>query len=123
MNLHSSHLPFFAFKNFQNISNIEIAGGNPGDSGCLGDISQSQLCNMAPCEFWGEWMTEDPSFTCGKGTVLKTRSCIGGLLGDAGCIGIAQETITVELAVSNMIVSKKNPTMDVFFHFFHSHTQ
>ena len=45
-----------------------------------------------PCETWGNWMTGSCSVTCGRGTQLRTRFCIGGVAGSGGCPGSATET-------------------------------
>jgi len=63
--------------------------GRPGDDGCTGPQIKTEECNTQSCPVWSEWGEFGPcSATCGEdGVQFSTRTCIGGKVGDVGCIG------------------------------------
>ena len=86
--------------------------GSQGQVGCIGDIEQTQNCNIqdCPCKIfkkilnflmkwtnnfldfteWSAW--DECSVTCGGSEISRTRSCKNGVQGDIGCIGDVQES-------------------------------
>ena len=48
--------------------------------------------SFQPCEFYGPWSPwSDCSLTCNRGTYERTRTCVGGNVGDPGCSGPSNE--------------------------------
>jgi len=62
--------------------------GRHGDAGCQGDTIQTESCNTQDCPVWGSWSAFGQcSMTCQGGYKHATRVCIGGVVGDEGCVG------------------------------------
>ncbi|XP_039259105.2 A disintegrin and metalloproteinase with thrombospondin motifs gon-1-like isoform X1 [Styela clava] len=67
--------------------------GNPGESGCQGPDSQTEVCNQETCSYWSKWGEWGAcSRTCGEAERFRIRLCINGEIGEAGCdIGSSTE--------------------------------
>ena len=64
--------------------------GKPGGYGCPGPDRRTRICNSEPCKKdpkWGPYTSGPCSVSCGGGQMKKTRVCIDGQPGDAGCKG------------------------------------
>ena len=69
--------------------------GNPGDIGCLGSANESSECNTQLCPIWDAWTAWTAcDAPCGNGTMTRDRNCTNGSVGDDGCIGDRNETLT-----------------------------
>uniref|UniRef100_UPI00193A61B8 uncharacterized protein LOC120335429 n=1 Tax=Styela clava TaxID=7725 RepID=UPI00193A61B8 len=66
----------------------ECINGNAGDDGCVGEVFKQEVCSTNPCPVYGNWLEwERCTVSCGGGTRLRRRICIGGQPGDIGCEG------------------------------------
>ncbi|XP_078487990.1 semaphorin-5B-like [Ciona intestinalis] len=64
--------------------------GSPGDFGCDGPITMQDYCNPDACPMWSVWnMWSSCSATCGGGNRQRSRNCLNGVEGEAGCEGEA----------------------------------
>ncbi|CAG5122853.1 unnamed protein product, partial [Candidula unifasciata] len=67
-----------------------------GGANCTGLQENKQACNTQPCPVdgvFGEWTTWTTcTLTCGAGTQVRTRSCIGPYHGGRNCQGSFNET-------------------------------
>ena len=71
----------------------QCTGGNPGELGCEGDLTESKSCNPQNCPEWSEWTSwTECSATCGTGLTKKSRECINGKQGELGCEGDLTES-------------------------------
>ncbi|CAG5111539.1 Oidioi.mRNA.OKI2018_I69.chr2.g5840.t1.cds [Oikopleura dioica] len=65
----------------------------PGEHECEGETVKTVPCNSQPCPEFTEWSDYGPcSKTCGGGSETRTRDCINGVLGEAGCDDDASES-------------------------------
>ncbi|XP_041365646.1 SCO-spondin-like [Gigantopelta aegis] len=90
-------------------------GGSIGGPGCTGASSKSEtrFCNENVCPGkWSEWaiyLSGSCSVTCGAGTrnVTRRRTCVGGNVGQQGCIG---DTTKIEMKFCNESVCRASWT-------------
>ena len=72
----------------------ECNNGRVGELDCIGATAETRECYGArrECEYWGPWESWHPcSVTCGQGITRRTRPCMNGNPGDAGCPGEASK--------------------------------
>lgn len=69
--------------------------GAIGEPGCdVGASTETNLCQTQACPYWSEWSSLSAcSVTCGPGYAKRTRTCVGGSAGVAGCEGDREETV------------------------------
>ena len=63
--------------------------GKAGDESCLGDVTETRVCNPGSCKKWTEWSNySDCSVSCDNGSKSRTRECEGDL---GECKGVSRE--------------------------------
>jgi len=99
--------------------------GKVGDVGCEGEERQAVTCNRGPCPTaaptappkpparWSEWRDGGCSVTCGKGTIIRSRTCIGGNPGEAGCGGCDRRREVCQLAACSQQTSEPSRRQSV----------